>query len=90
MGADKDTRRWLLSAVCSLTGDDIRAFKDGAVVAFQVGFLQFHTISVLFELLLNPLSTLLVCFAVHGARPKTALGCTEGIRRVCIELNVDD
>ena len=80
---------WLLAVRCWLMSDDIGALEDSAVVAFQVCLLQLHAISVLFELLLNPLGTLLVGLAVHGARTKTALGSTEGVCRVGIELNVD-
>ena len=80
MGTNHDSGFWLLAiSFWGLAGDDIGAFEDGTVVAFEVGFLQFHLIAVLFELLLNPLGTLLVGLAVHDTRTKVALGSTEGV-----------
>ena len=67
--------------------DNVGALEDGAVVAFEVGFLQFYLIAVLAELLLNPLSAPFVSLAVHGTRTKIALGCAESISRIGIKLD---
>ena len=88
MGADEDAgllgvRLWVLS------GDDIRAFKDGAVVAFQVGLLQLNLIAILTKLLLYPFAATLVGLAIHGTGAEVALGSTESVGRIGIELDAD-
>ena len=90
MGADEDSSFWLLAVSCLLlAGDDIRAFKDGAVVAFQVGLLQLNLIAILTKLLLYPFAATLVGLAIHGTGAEVALGSTESVGRIGIELDAD-
>ena len=69
------------AAICLLfvPGNDIGTFQNGAVIAFQVSMLLLHQITKTLKLLYNPLSTALMCLAVHGAWPKTTLSSTESI-----------
>ena len=86
MSANKDG----LTPFPSPTGEgrlsyDIRALQDGAVIAFQVGFLHTDLIAILLEFLPNPLCTLFVGLTIHRTRAKRALGSTEFISRVGIK-----
>ena len=81
MGTDEDGRSRPSSLLClrGSFGNDIGALEDSAVIAFEVGFLHFHLITILLELLPNPLSALFVGLAVHDTRTIAALGSTEQI-----------
>ena len=57
--------------------DDIGTLQDSTVIAFQISFLQLHGVSILFELLLNPLGTQFMCLTIHRARTEGTLGSTE-------------
>ena len=89
MGTDEDsTSRPLLQR--RGFSYDIRTLEDGTVIAFEVGFLEFHLITILLELLLDPCATLFMRLTVHGARTKGTLGGTELIGRIRIKLDSDN
>ena len=59
--------------------------QDRAIVAFQFTFLRHDGHSVSFELVDNPLLTIIMGFTVHGTRTEVALLLTEQIGTVGIE-----